>query len=1300
MSPSFLAAIRFPGSATFVVESCMDSLYPAGPANVPATLTQPSSIYRRHAWIAALSLVVFAALYLAMTAWLGWTAYRLLGQVFEGNSSNALSAIIIGVGAAFLALFMAKALFFIKRGASSGDIEITAQEQPRLFAFLNRLADEAGAPRPHRVYVSPRVNASVFYDLSIANFLLPSRKNLEIGLGLVNVLTLSEFKAVLAHEFGHFAQRTMAVGRWVYIAQQIASHLIERRDAFDNLLLGLSRFDLRVAWVGWVLRIVVWSIRSMVELFFRVVVLAQRALSREMEYQADLVSASLTGSDALVHALHKLHAADVAWDRALDFAGREMHAERALDDLFAVQHRFIERMRAVLADPHFGVAPEVPTSDPANHRVFRQEMAQPPRMWSTHPANSDREANVKRHYLAAPMDTRSAWELFDDPGAVRAKVSASVFEGERPPSAPLEECLQRVDQEFERHMLDRRYRGSFLERSVVRNASTLQDLYTTIPPGTDLGAAIRELYGDAHDRDLDQLRELEKERATLRGLAAGHLSAPGGLVRWRGRDLRRREIPAAITALEAEIAPVQQAIEQHDQRCRSLHLAAAGKLGGGWAEYLKGLAALLHYADHTLADVHDAKGVLSNTYRVVTADGKVSASEASRLINSCNVLGKVLGEVYTASREVSVGDEVGDALGERNWSEWFGEFKLPPTTRENLGEWLNAVDGWINSATGRLGSLASCSLDALLHNEDRVARALMEGGILPAAPPAPTVPASYASLLPGTERKRVDRLTAWDRFQLADGWLAGGARLVIAAAVVGGVLFLGTSTGHALLSIRNGLGRAVSVEIDGTSHQLRSGANLEIPLDLSNAHAVVTRTLDGEIIESFDASTEHMGHAVYNVAGATPLTMWTASYGHAREQPNRELGAPRWSDTAVDHVLSEPPKSINTKSGSGTRSVLSALSNADPRYAASLLKNAEQRDGMLRAHALWDDANSADVMEWLYAAAELPDIREILAQRLARSPNEVLSLRSLEDFSKGEEHDQVCADQRTAAAKSPDSADMAYLAIRCIADTDEKNAAFLAAQKQWPKNPWLGYAASYALERQGQWKDASDMLRASMAQLSPIVNVATLDLVRQLRAIDALPGKDEARLAAHSRYARLSFESESGAGYADTAAENGFRMLAKGRLDEALQHVRKYPDVADRLRVLVAASVGASADQIAAAFHSEGMRALNDTAAWSAAALAMREHVDPAPFIEAASAQTDKEDAQAIVRFLQAVRASKSAEAAESALGQVPARTRGLAYAGAAILMQKKCPATWRSQAQKLLFAFERPYLGPIEHGG
>ncbi len=151
---------------------------------------------------------------------------------------------------------------------------VTQEEEPVLFDYLNKLADEAKAPRPHKVFLTSRVNASVSYDLSLINLIIPSKKNLEIGLGLLNVLSLGEFKAVLAHEFGHFAQRSMLLGRYVYVAQQIAARIVGKRDAFDQLLNVISSIDIRVAWIGWILSILVWAVRSLIETCFSVVAIA------------------------------------------------------------------------------------------------------------------------------------------------------------------------------------------------------------------------------------------------------------------------------------------------------------------------------------------------------------------------------------------------------------------------------------------------------------------------------------------------------------------------------------------------------------------------------------------------------------------------------------------------------------------------------------------------------------------------------------------------------------------------------------------------------------------------------------------------------------------------------------------------------------------------------------------------------------------------------------------------------------------------------------------------------------------
>jgi Zn-dependent protease with chaperone function len=307
------------------------------PAPLLAQLPRPSAAYKRMAWLAGAGLVLFLALYFLLAGWFLWTAYRLTLRADDAT----FTGYAVGICALFLAVFMLKPMFFVRRGSVEGTVEINQAQQPRRFAFLYQIADGAAAPRPHRVLLSSRVNASVFSDLSLLNLIFPSRKNLEIGLALVNALTLGEFRAVLAHEFGHFTQRSMAVTRWAYAAQQIAAHLVARRDKLDAMLRTLCRIDIRVAWVGWLLSLIVWSIRSLVESAFGAVVVLERALSRDMEMQADLVAVALTGSDALIHALHRLEAADDSWDRTVAFLGAEHASARVARDVFTLHSRMI-----------------------------------------------------------------------------------------------------------------------------------------------------------------------------------------------------------------------------------------------------------------------------------------------------------------------------------------------------------------------------------------------------------------------------------------------------------------------------------------------------------------------------------------------------------------------------------------------------------------------------------------------------------------------------------------------------------------------------------------------------------------------------------------------------------------------------------------------------------------------------------------------------------------------------------------------------------------------------------------------
>lgn len=952
----------------------METIYPAGPAAVPADFARPNAKYRQRAWLASLSLLFFIIVYLGLTSWFCWTAWRLWGEAMAGGDDTML--LFFGSGlSAFLAVFMLKALFFIQRGSDGGRMEITAAEQPRLFEFLCKLADECGAPRPHRVFVSARVNAAVSYDISVLNLLFPSRKNLEIGLGLVNVLTLSEMKAVLAHEFGHFAQRSMAVGTWVYITSQVASQIVARRDALDGFIRTLSRVDLRVAWIGWLLSLILWSIRSLMDTLLRGVLLAQRALSRHMEFQADLVAVSMTGSDELIHALHKLQAADQAWEETLRFAGTQAGQKRAVLSLFSVQTRIIEKLARIMGDEHYGRVPPMPFGPSASHRIFKAGFAQPPEMWSTHPSNVDREENAKRTYLSAPHDARSAWLLFDQADELQKKVALQLLDNESLQPVSDEECMAALDDYYAVVRYDPRYRGAYLSRCLTLHAATADALHEPVALNFGLPHALKSIYTQELANDLSQLRELDEELGDLRALHEKVYLPTGGRIIFRGQEISRRDLPGVMRKVEQETQAVRERILAHDRRVRGIHLAAARQLGQGWHDYLRSLIQLLHYAEHSLADLQDAGGVLHNVYSVVTADGKVSNRERKRLVQAAQGVHEVLQGIYAQAGNVNLGSGVEARLEVSSWAAMLGEFNLPPATLENLHEWMPAIDSWMQGTLGPLSAVCRAALDELLATESLIAGQVQgNAAAAPVAPGPAAVPASYPTLLPGSERKLQRRLGLWDRFQTAQGFFPATARLLVALSIVGAVLGLSASAGtEATISVYNGLGVPVRLDFGRQTLEVPPFAAAEVEAELLPEQWITAHAAGGGLVERFQPMlTGKAQHYVYNVAGATPIVQWTAAYGNASAAEPVPLGLRRWGVGEADIYFAEPPDSVSTKGGGATRTVISAMGNEPPETVLQVLGSDAERRQVIELHARWDSANARHTARWKELAGQLP----------------------------------------------------------------------------------------------------------------------------------------------------------------------------------------------------------------------------------------------------------------------------------------------------------------------------------------
>lgn len=765
-------------------------IYPSSPDGIPSDLTKAKSSYRRQALLAMLGLTCFMAVYIGLAICFGLITFNtvtaMMGQKLD------LIKVLIAASSALLTVFMAKSLFTIQKSGNPGGIEVSESDEPELFGFLYKLSDEIGAPRPHRVFITPDVNAAVFYDLSLLNLIFPTKKNLIIGLGLVNVLNMGELKAVLAHEFGHFAQGSMMVGRWVYIAQQIIGHMVATRDWLDKVVQFISRIDIRVAWIGWILGLIIWSIRSLMDTLFSLVVIAERALSREMEFNADLVAVSVTGSDALVNALYKLQSADDAWQTALNVATSEAKAGNVLKDLFAAQKTAINEVGRILGDDEYGKTPSCPEGlEISEHRVFTEQMARPPQMWSTHPHNRDREINAKSIYIAAEIDEREAWLIFSDAESLKENISLSFVRSDSDTELKETSSSEAVINNFDHEIYNSKYRGTYLNRNWVRNFESIDEILSTGKASADPKEAVAKLYPESISTQLEVARNLDMERNSLEALASGDLKPSGGVIRHRGNELKKADIPGAIEEIAQERKEIGEQLKEHDASCRTAYINISKSWNNGWDKHLTSLTHLLHCSSHLKAVVENEMAFLSNTWQVITADGQIGYFEKRRVVNVCKSVHEKMKGVVEAAQGITLSEDLLEKTGIENWADQCPNFELLDVTKGNWQDWCNVAFDEMGNLSYALGILQNVALDELIQSEKTVEENMTAGSIPDAVTSWTQSPANYPLLVPGNEHVLQRKLDLWNRFQLAHGFGPTVMRLLVASGIVGGTIAAG-----------------------------------------------------------------------------------------------------------------------------------------------------------------------------------------------------------------------------------------------------------------------------------------------------------------------------------------------------------------------------------------------------------------------------------------------------------------------------------------------------------------------------
>jgi heat shock protein HtpX len=171
--------------------------------------------------------------------------------------------------------------------------------QPRLFAEIENIARALNEPMPREVYLIGDVNAFVADRGGFLGF--GSRRIMGIGLPLLSTLTISQFRAVLAHEFAHYYGGDTSLGPWVYKTQSAIIRIFQNIGSVGKLA--------RIAVLGLMYMVVATLMKWYFQLFLRVINLA----SRQREFRADELACMIAGRQPLIDGLRAIHGASMAW---------------------------------------------------------------------------------------------------------------------------------------------------------------------------------------------------------------------------------------------------------------------------------------------------------------------------------------------------------------------------------------------------------------------------------------------------------------------------------------------------------------------------------------------------------------------------------------------------------------------------------------------------------------------------------------------------------------------------------------------------------------------------------------------------------------------------------------------------------------------------------------------------------------------------------------------------------------------------------------------------------------------------
>ena len=500
---------------------------------------------------------------LAIIGAVAWLTVELLPLVFALNIGRLIFLVLlVWAGLCCFALafafYLIKPLFSFHKDEKKTRVEVTKEECPKLFEAIEDVSKGVGTKMPKHVYLTTEVNACVFYNTTFWSIFFPVRKNLEIGLGLFEGLSIEELKSIIAHEFGHFSQKSMKVGSTVYVANTVISNLINTNDSWDQMMINWNESDNSI-WAffgGLTIRMTNW-VKSLTYKMYRIVQKENMALSRQMEFDADTIACNYIGSDIFISAMYKVEQISVNDGFYQHILSGLIEDHQIVGDYFDGKHMFESKNPDAHTNP---LTYELKLSKPYSS-LSAQSRVEVKDIWNSHPSTKERIANARLCDKKEGQKTlEPAWNMIPD--NIRNSVSERLYAAIR--ENVQDGVLVKISNDRFSKLVDDYFKDNYIHDAMRPYFN--RQVIPFDPEKVDAGSPVQNPFNDDNSALLSQYEMALSDLATIREFSQGHYEV--NRINVDGKIYTRKNPPleeqkAYIENLKAKASEVDMSVYQY-----------------------------------------------------------------------------------------------------------------------------------------------------------------------------------------------------------------------------------------------------------------------------------------------------------------------------------------------------------------------------------------------------------------------------------------------------------------------------------------------------------------------------------------------------------------------------------------------------------------------------------------------------------------------------------------------------------------------------------------------------------------